>query len=148
MFAGAKLGRDILRQSLAPSVFVLSHGRFVELERTQPEGRSSKTAEDSTFSRNLHTFFLPLSSPFVVCRCLLLPYISRFRVCPLAMLVYRENYYYPDLWAGREKAKKEKQAELDLEMKRSQVRYTPPRSVFRAREDCGKKCASARQGRE
>ncbi|CAM9154596.1 unnamed protein product, partial [Hapterophycus canaliculatus] len=35
--------------------------------------------------------------------------------------VYRENYYYPDLWAGREKAKQEKQAEVDLETKRSQV---------------------------
>lgn len=34
---------------------------------------------------------------------------------------YRENFYWPDLWAGREQAKKEKQAKLDLETKRSQV---------------------------
>ena len=36
---------------------------------------------------------------------------------------YRENFYYPDLWESREKAEREKQAELDLEMERSQVRF-------------------------
>lgn len=36
---------------------------------------------------------------------------------------HRENFYYPDLWESREKAEREKQAELDLEMERSQVRF-------------------------
>ncbi|CAN0098039.1 unnamed protein product, partial [Sphacelaria rigidula] len=34
---------------------------------------------------------------------------------------YRENFYWPDLWAAREEAEKKKQAELDLQTKRSQV---------------------------
>lgn len=34
---------------------------------------------------------------------------------------YRENFYWPDLWAAREEAEKKKQAELDLQAKRSQV---------------------------
>eukprot|EP00904_Undaria_pinnatifida_P000154 jgi/Undpi1/10139/HiC_scaffold_28.g12593.m1 len=34
---------------------------------------------------------------------------------------HRENFYWPDLWAAREKAQQEKQAELDLETKRSQI---------------------------
>eukprot|EP00752_Nemacystus_decipiens_P004683 g4271.t1 len=34
---------------------------------------------------------------------------------------HRENFYYPDLWESREKAEREKQAELDLEMERSQI---------------------------
>lgn len=36
---------------------------------------------------------------------------------------HQENFYYPDLWESREKAEREKQAELDLEMERSQVRF-------------------------
>lgn len=34
---------------------------------------------------------------------------------------YRENFYWPDLWAAREQEEKEKQAELDLQTKRTQV---------------------------
>ncbi|CAM9528433.1 unnamed protein product [Ascophyllum nodosum] len=35
--------------------------------------------------------------------------------------VYRENFFWPNLWAGQAKEKEEEQAELDLQAKRSKV---------------------------
>ncbi|CAM9984852.1 unnamed protein product [Scytosiphon promiscuus] len=60
--------------------------------------------------------------------------------------VYRENFYYPDLWAGREKAKQEKQAELDLEMKRSQI--LSRRQVERDKQAAADKAADVAKGLE
>ncbi|CAM9844118.1 unnamed protein product [Ectocarpus fasciculatus] len=59
---------------------------------------------------------------------------------------HRENYYYPDLWAGREKAKREKQAELDLEMKRSQI--LARRQVERDEQAAASQAAEVARGLE
>ncbi|CAM9277937.1 unnamed protein product [Pylaiella littoralis] len=59
---------------------------------------------------------------------------------------HRENYYYPDLWEGRERAKREKQAELDLETKRSQI--LARRQVERDEQAAANRAADVAKGME